>query len=55
MTIYEHHRLLRTQDIDNFEAIVYINEPVELSQANACTEKETASRQMSLITKNLRE
>lgn len=29
--IYEHHRLLRTQDIDNFDAIIYIDEPVELS------------------------
>jgi hypothetical protein len=31
-TIYEHHRLLRTQDIDNFDAIIYIDEPIELSQ-----------------------
>jgi hypothetical protein len=31
-TIYEHHRLLRTQDIDNFDAIIYIDEPPELSQ-----------------------
>ena len=30
--IYEHHRLLRTQDIDNFDAIIYIDEPVELSK-----------------------
>ncbi len=30
--IYEHHRLLRTQDIDNFDAIIYIDEPPELSQ-----------------------
>ncbi|MBA7650484.1 hypothetical protein ES703_58290 [subsurface metagenome] len=31
-TIYEHHRLLRTQNIDDFDAIVYIDEPPELSQ-----------------------
>jgi dephospho-CoA kinase len=31
-TIYEHHRLLRTQDIDNFDVIIYIDEPPELSQ-----------------------
>lgn len=31
-TIYEHHRLFRTQDIDNFDVIVYIDEPVELSK-----------------------
>ncbi len=30
-TIYEHHRLLRTQDIDNFDAIIYIDEPGTLS------------------------
>ena len=31
-TIYEHHRLLRTQDVDEFDAIIYIDEPVELSK-----------------------
>ncbi|SLM28564.1 conserved hypothetical protein [Desulfamplus magnetovallimortis] len=30
-TIYEHHRLFRTQNIDNFDAIIYIDEPVSLS------------------------
>jgi len=30
--IYEHHRLLRTQDVDEFDAIIYIDEPVELSK-----------------------
>lgn len=28
-TVYEHHRLLRTQDPDNFDAIIYIDESVE--------------------------
>ncbi len=32
-TIYEHYRLFRTQDVDAFDAIVYIDEPVELSRA----------------------
>lgn len=32
-TIYEHHRLLRTQDVDVFDAIAYIDEPVERSRA----------------------
>ena len=32
-TIYEHHRLLRTQDVDAFDAIVYIDEPFERSRA----------------------
>lgn len=39
MTIYEHHRLLRTQNIDNFDAIVYIDEPPELSQAKCLHRK----------------
>lgn len=30
--VFEHHRLLRTQDIDCFDAIVYIDEPVENSK-----------------------
>ena len=32
-TIYEHHRLLRTQDIDGFDALIYIDEPIELSKS----------------------
>lgn len=31
-TIYEHHRLLRTQVIEYFDAIIYIDEPVALSK-----------------------
>ncbi|NQV33187.1 MAG: hypothetical protein HQ515_10865 [Phycisphaeraceae bacterium] len=31
-TVYEHHRLLRTQDVENFDALIYIDEPVELSK-----------------------
>ena len=30
--IYEHHRLLRTQDIDRFDVIVYIDQPVSISK-----------------------
>ena len=30
--IYEHHRLLRTQDIDSFDAIIYIDQPVDISK-----------------------
>jgi len=29
--VFEHHRLLRTQDVDRFDAIVYIDEPIERS------------------------
>lgn len=30
--VYEHHRLIRTQAIDVFDAIIYIDEPVKLSK-----------------------
>lgn len=30
--VFEHHRLLRTQDIDSFDSIIYIDEPVENSK-----------------------
>lgn len=30
--IFEHHRLLRTQNLDAFDAVIYIDEPVSLSQ-----------------------
>jgi hypothetical protein len=33
MTIFEHHRLLRTQNVDHMDAILYIDEPIELSKA----------------------
>lgn len=32
MAIYEHHRLLRTQNIENFDMIIYIDEPIERSK-----------------------
>ncbi len=32
-TIYEHHRLLRTHDVDAFDAIVYVNETVARAKA----------------------
>jgi len=31
--VYEHHRLLRTQDVDAFDAIIYVDESVEISKA----------------------
>lgn len=37
--IYEHHRLLRTQDIDAFDALVYIDEPVEISKKKVIKRK----------------
>ncbi|UCD58352.1 MAG: hypothetical protein JSV16_04345, partial [Candidatus Hydrogenedentota bacterium] len=30
--VYEHHRLFRTQDVDAFDVIIYVNESVEMSK-----------------------
>lgn len=38
-TIFEHHRLLRTQDLENFDALIYIDEPVELSKGKCIHRK----------------
>jgi hypothetical protein len=35
-TVYEHHRLLRTQDVDIFDAIVYIDMSVGRCRARVC-------------------
>jgi hypothetical protein len=32
--IYEHHRLLRTQDVERFDVIIYLDQPVEISTKN---------------------
>jgi len=32
--IYEHHRLFRTQDMDCFDAIIYIDQPVNIAKQN---------------------
>ncbi len=32
-TVYEHHRLLRTQDVDAFDVIVSVNERIDVSKA----------------------
>ncbi|MBL6989861.1 MAG: AAA family ATPase [Bacteriovoracaceae bacterium] len=34
LTIYEHHRLFQTQDMDAFDAIIYIDETVQNAQKN---------------------
>jgi hypothetical protein len=38
-TIYEHHRLLRTQALDSFDALIYIDEPVEASRQKVLRRK----------------
>ena len=48
-TIYEHQRLLRTQDVDVFDAIVYVDEPVEVSRARVLRRARTEGRQALII------
>jgi hypothetical protein len=38
-TIYEHHRLLRTQYLDGFDALIYIDEPVAISRQKVLRRK----------------
>jgi predicted kinase len=38
-TIYEHHRLFRTQDLDVFDALIYLDEPPALSQKKVLERK----------------
>ena len=38
-TIYEHHRLLRTQDLDCFDVLIYIDEPVDVSRQKVLRRK----------------
>lgn len=38
-TIYEHHRLLRTQVLDGFDALIYIDEPVDTSRQKVLQRK----------------
>jgi hypothetical protein len=51
-TVYEHHRLLRTQDVDVFEAIVYVNEAVEICKARVVQRARVEARS-ALITEVL--
>jgi len=37
--VYEHHRLLRTQNLDGFDALVYIDEPVAVSKQKVLQRK----------------
>ncbi|MBF0101243.1 MAG: hypothetical protein HQK77_10085 [Desulfobacterales bacterium] len=41
-TIYEHHRLLRTQDVDAFDVLIYIDEPIAFSKAKVLQRKRGA-------------
>lgn len=48
-TIYEHHRLFRTQDVDHFDAIIYVDEPVEVSKARVLRRAKKEARQGLII------
>jgi len=37
--IYEHHRLLRTQNLDDFDALIYLDEPVAISKRKVLERK----------------
>ena len=37
--IFEHHRLFRTQDLDLFDALIYLDEPVAISQKKVLNRK----------------
>ena len=48
-TIYEHHRLFRTQEVDVFDAIIYVDENEEVSKARVLQRKREEARG-SLVT-----
>jgi hypothetical protein len=48
-TIYEHHRLFRTQGVDVFDAIVYVDEPVEISKARVLHRAREEGRESLII------
>jgi hypothetical protein len=51
-TVYEHHRLLRTQDVDGFEAVLYMDEPVQVCKARVLRRARVEARS-ALITEVL--
>ena len=48
-TVYEHHRLFRTQDVDAFDAIVYVDEPVDTCKARILQRTRTEARAALII------
>jgi len=40
-TIYEHHRLFRTQDIDHFDVLVYIDTPIKVAKEKVFERKKS--------------
>ena len=48
-TVYEHQRLLRTQDVDVFDALVYIDEPAAVAKARVLHRARTEGRRALII------
>ena len=48
-TIYEHHRLLRTQDVDIFDAIVHVDESVTVCKARILQRAREEARESLII------
>jgi hypothetical protein len=47
-TVYDHHRLFRTQDVDVFDAIVYVDDPVHIARTRVMP-RTTAEKSENLI------
>ena len=47
--VYEHHRLFRTQDVDAFEAIIYVDESVDVARARVL-QRATVEAREAIIT-----
>ena len=48
-TVYEHQRLFRTQGVDVFDAIVYVDEPVEVAKARVLERARREARLGALV------
>jgi len=47
--VYEHQRLFRTQDVDVFDAIIYLDEPADVSKARVLHRARKESRESLII------
>ncbi|MHC4662680.1 MAG: hypothetical protein ACYS8W_13445 [Planctomycetota bacterium] len=48
-TVYEHFRLLRTQDVDAFDAVIYVGEPVGVSRTRVLRRAKAEARGSMII------
>ena len=47
--IYEQHRLFRTQDVDSFDAVIYVDEPVEACKPRILERAKTEGREDLIV------